>query len=133
MKKALLPILLLFTVLVTSCSKKKEEVQNTDKSAEVQGTYQGKLSIGSVDYPNAKVKVIRKAANEVVVQPIGDPSFTELTFSNFLYIDMNKTYMSTSGTSRALSFAFLSDSNIEMTLLNNFQDALFSFEGTRVK
>ncbi|MEQ7798384.1 hypothetical protein ABDJ41_01125 [Pedobacter sp. ASV1-7] len=137
MKKiAILPILLLFVVLVSSCSKKKEEVQNTDKSTEVQGTYQGKLSIASVDYNNVKVKVTRKAANEVVVEPIGGqeyPSFAALTFSNFIYIEMSKSYMSTSGTSRALSFSFLSDSSIEMTLLNNFQDALFSFEGTLVK
>lgn len=138
MKKAIiLPILLLFTVLVTSCSKDKDkEPEGTDKSAQVSQTYQGKLTVGSAEFNNVKIKVSRKAANEVAIEPVSGQAygtFAALTFSNFLYSDATKQYASSSGSSRVVIFSFQSNSDIEMSLVNNFQDAMFRFEGTNVK
>lgn len=137
MKKAIIyPILLLVTIFAACSKDKDEEPTNTDKSAQVALTYQGKLSVGTLDYPNVKVKVTKKAANEVVIEPVSGetyPSFTALTFSNFLYLDVNKSYVSTSGSSRACTFSFLSNNDIEISVVNNFQDAMFIFEGTSVK
>lgn len=135
-KVAILPILLLVTLIITSCSKKKEESQNTDKSAEVSQTYQGNLSVGSLDFVNAKIKVTKKAANEVVIEPVSGQeygTFAALTFSNFIYSGTTKQYSSSSGSSRVAIFSFQSNSDIEFSLVNNFQNAAFIFEGTNVK
>lgn len=137
MKKAIiLPFLLLFTILITSCSKDKDGPAAEDKSAQVSQTYQGKLSVGAADFNNVKIKVTKKAANEVVIEPVGGQeygTFASLTFSNFIYTDAIKQYASSSGSSRVVIFSFQSDSSIEMSLVNNFQDAMFSFEGVNVK
>lgn len=137
MKKSIIyPILLLVTIFA-ACSKDKEpNPDGADKSAEVSKTYQGKLSVGTVDYNNVKIKVTRKAANEVAIEPVSGQdygTFTALTFSNFIYSDATKQYMSSSGSSRVVIFSFLSNADIEMSLVNNFQDAMFKFEGTSVK
>ncbi|ACU02331.1 hypothetical protein [Pedobacter heparinus] len=137
MKKAIIyPILLLITVFA-ACSKDKDKSPDgADKSAEVSQTYQGKLSVGNVDFNNTKIKVTRKAANEVVIEPVSGQeygNFTALTFSNFIYSDATKQYMSSSGSSRVVIFSFQSNGTIEMSLVNNFQDAMFKFEGTSVK
>jgi hypothetical protein len=138
MKKAIFyPILLLITVFA-ACSKDKDNDNGTtaDKSAQVALTYQGKLSIGTIEYNNVKIKVTKKAANEVAIESVSGqeyPAFTALTFSNFTYLDANKSYVSVSGSSRACTFSFLSNNDIEVTLVNNFQDAMFIFEGTSVK
>ena len=138
MKKAIiLPILLLFSVIITSCSKDKDKSpDNADKSAQVALTYQGKLSMGTVDYNNVKIKVTRKGTNEVAIEPVSGeayPSFAALTFSNCIYLSTTNQYSSVSGSSRALIFSFQSNSIIEMSVVNNFQDAMFIFEGTSIK
>lgn len=137
MKKVfLLPVLFLFAVLITSCKKDKEGSSSNDKAAAVAQTYQGKLSIGSVDFNNVKIKVTKKAANEVIIEPVSGQAydtFATLTFSNFLYSDATKQYASSSGASRVVIFSFQSNSDIEMSLVNDFQGAMFSFEGVNVK
>jgi hypothetical protein len=137
MKKSIIyPILLLVTIFA-ACSKDKDKgPEGTDKSAQVSQTYQGKLSVGTVDYNNVKIKVTRKAANEVAIEPVSGQdygTFAALTFSNFIYSDATKQYMSSSGSSRVVIFSFQSNSDIEMSLVNNFQDAMFKFEGINVK
>ena len=139
MKKAIIiPILLLFAVVITSCSKDKDEAPNTDKSAEVALTYQGKLTLGTpadhIEYPNVKVKITRKGTNEVTIEPISGeiyPAFTAITFSNLIYSSQTNMYASTNPS--GLIFNFLSSGIINMQLAYNFNNTLVFFEGPSVK
>jgi hypothetical protein len=138
MKKAIiLPFLLLFTVLITSCSKDKDEAPNTDKSAEVAKTYQGKLTLGAgastVEYPNVKIKITRKATNEVTLEPVGDqgyPAFAPLTFSNFLYSGTTNMYASSNPS--GMIFSFQTSGSINLQTAYNFNNTIVFFEGTSV-
>lgn len=138
MKKVIiLPILLLFTVLITSCSKDKNEPANTDKSAQVSQTYQGKLTLGAgastIEYPNVKIKITRKAANEVALEPVSGqdyPAFTALTFSNFLYSSATNQY--TSANPSSMIFSFQSDGSVILQTAYNI-NTIVIFQGTSVK
>ncbi len=137
-KVALLPILLLFTVLIISCSKKKEEFDNVDKSAEVSQTYQGKLTLGAgantIEYLNAKVKITRKGTNEVAIEAVSGesyPAFAAITFSSFLYSGYTKMYASSNP--GPMIFTFQSNGIINMNLAYNFNNTIVFFEGPNVK
>jgi len=138
MKKAIiLPFLLLFTVFITSCSKDKDAPDNTDKSAEVAKTYQGKLTLGggatTVEYPNVKIKITRKASNEIILEPVGDqgyPAFTALTFSNFQY--SGSTNMYASSNPAGMIFSFQTNGSINLQTAYNFNNTIVFFEGTSV-
>lgn len=139
MKKAIiLPILLLFSVIITSCSKDKDDAPNTDKSAEVSQTYQGKLTLGTpadhIEYQNVKIKITRKGANEVAMEPVSGqnyPAFNAITFSNFLY--SSETNMYASSNPSGLIFSFLTNGTINMQMAYNFNNTLVFFEGPSVK
>jgi hypothetical protein len=139
MKKAIIvPILLFFSVVISSCSKDKDEAPNTDKSAEVSQTYQGKLTLGTpadhIEYQNVKVKITRKATNEVAIEPVNGenyPAFNALTFSNLIYSSQSNMYASTNPS--GLIFNFLSSGIINMQLAYNFNNTLVFFEGPSVK
>jgi hypothetical protein len=137
MKKiAILPILLLFAVLVSSCSKKKEEFDNTDKSAEVSQTYQGELKLGAdmTTYNNVKVKVTRKGTHQVTLEPVTGqdyPAFTPINYSNFIYSSMSNAYGSSNPSS--IVFTFTSDGTINLILGHDIASTTIFFNGTSVK
>lgn len=141
MKKAIiLPILLLFTVLVTSCSKDKDKEPTTeDKSAEVSQTYQGQLKLGNGQdilntYNNVKVKVTRKAAHEVTLEPVSGqayPAFAPIAYSKFMFISSSNGYVSSNPGS--IIFTFTSDGNIKLVLGHTINGAPIFFDGTNVK
>lgn len=139
MKKVIIvPILLLFSVIITSCSKDKSESPNTDKSTQVAQTYQGKLTLGispnTTEYQNVKVKITRKGANEVAIEPVSGenyPAFTAITFSNMLY--SSETNMYATSNPGALIFTFLSNGTVNMQLAYNFNNTIVFFEGPSVK
>lgn len=135
-KAALLPILLLFTVLIISCSKKKEEFDNVDKSAEVSKTYQGELKLGEdmTTYSNVKVKVTRKGTHEVTLEPVtgqGYPAFTPINYSSFIYSSVSNQYGS--GNPSSIVFTFTSDGTINLVLGHNIAGTTIFFNGTSVK
>nr|WP_121269795.1 hypothetical protein [Pedobacter schmidteae] len=140
MKKAIIiPILLLFTVFVTSCSKDKDKgPDGADKSAEVSLTYQGKLTLGTSgatkEYLNAKVKITRKGVNEVAIEPVSGeayPAFASISFPNMIY--SSATNMYASGNTGAMIFSFQSNGTINLEMAYNFNNTVVFFEGPSVK
>jgi hypothetical protein len=139
MKKAIIiPILLLFSVIISSCSKDKNEPENTDKSATVSQTYQGKLTLGvspnTVEYQNVKVKITRKGSNEVAIESVNGeayPAFASITFSSFLYSSATNMYASSNPA--PMIFTFQSNGTINMQLAYNFNNTIVLFEGPNVK
>ncbi|SMC73252.1 hypothetical protein [Pedobacter nyackensis] len=139
MKKAIIiPILLLFSVIITSCSKDKDEPENTDKSAAVSQTYQGKLTLGTspntVEYQNVKIKITRKGTNEVAIEPVSGesyPAFAAITFSSFLFSSATNMYASSNP--GPMIFTFQSNGTINMQLAYNFNNTVVFFEGPNVK
>ena len=139
MKKSIIyPILLLVTIFA-ACSKDKEpNPDSQDKSAEVAKTYQGKLTLGTpgstVEYTNVKVKVTRKAANQITFEAVSGenyPGFTSLTFSNMLYSSATNMYAGSNP--GAIIFSFQADATINLELAYNFNNTVVFFEGPSVK
>lgn len=141
MKKAIiLPILLLFTVLATSCSKDKDKEPTTeDKSAEVSQTYQGQLELGNNadvlnTYNNVKVKITRKGVHEVTLEPVSGqdyPAFAPITYSKFLYVSMSNGYVSSNPGS--MVFTFTSAGTIDLKLAYSVGNTAIIFNGSNVK
>lgn len=141
MKKAfLLPVLLLFAVFITSCSKKdNDELKTEDKSAEVSQTYQGQLKLGNNsnilnEYNNVKIKITRKGVHEVTLEPVngqGYPAFTPITYSKFMYVSASNGYVSSNPGS--MIFTFTSGGSIELRLGYSLSNVAILFEGSNVK
>lgn len=136
MKKAIYPILLLVSIFA-ACSKDKEP-SGTDKSAEVSQTYQGKLTLGSpgetTEYQNVKIKISRKAVNEIAIEPVSGesyPSFTPISFPNMIY--SSATNMYASGNTGAVIFSFQSNGTINLNMAYNFNNTVVFFEGPSIK
>lgn len=140
MKKAIiLPFLLLFTVLITSCSKDDEAPANDDKSAEVSQTYQGRLQLGNgadvlIDYNNVKVKVTRKGTHEVTLEPVSDqgyPAFAPIAYSKFMWIPQSDGYISSNP--GPITFTFTSSGSIVLKQAYALANVVVFFEGSNVK
>lgn len=141
MKKVfLLPVMLLFAVLITSCSKKDDaEIETEDKSIEVSQTYQGQLKLGNNSdvlntYDNVKIKVTRKGVHEVTLEPVSDqgyPSFTPITYSKFLFSSQSNAYASSNPGS--IIFTFTSAGSIDLRMAYSLASTAILFEGANVK
>lgn len=140
MKKAIIiPILLLFTVLVTSCSKDKDEADNTDKSAAVSQTYQGQLKLGNgsdvlLTYNDVKVKIVRKGANEISLEPVSGQeyaAFTPINYTKLQYIASSDAYVGSNPST--IMFTFKSDASIDLRAAHSLATTVIMFEGTNVK
>lgn len=141
MKKVfLLPVLLLFAVLITSCSKKNDSEPTTDdKSAEVSQTYQGQLKLGNNadvlnTYNNVKVKITRKGVHEVTLEPVsgqGYPDFAPIAYSKFMYVSASNGYISSNPGS--IIFTFTSAGSIDLRLAYSLSSTAILFEGSNVK
>ena len=139
MKKSIIYPILLLVTFFAACSKDKENgPDGTDKSTEVSQTYQGKLTLGTpgatTEYPDVKVKISRKASNEIAIEPVSGqnyPAFTPITFSNMLYSSTTNMY---AGSNPApIIFSFQSSATINLQLAYNFNNTIVFFEGPNVK